>query len=347
MAKNVEIFLLGLICLGTLLYLMIYVNKRRYLYDEGFKPDGFKPKDLQTEGFKPDGFKPKDLQTEGFQVKNHWGQPDPKPQWGEEGSGIQSGENGSGITDESPRIVTASAAVTLTPTNTPYDRSRIDNLSDYETNFIYKNESDKPLDKKLRDKLMSQYPMHWTGYPPSSSQFQAGLRESFENAKPDVPDDAKPYESVGGGNMSPPDLSAVEREERKILQTYKPTFPPSATTYDPRDAGRLIKELYDAKGLIPQVKHKEGSNIYEVVGTRKKGEKVQYEDEVGPVSKNPVAAAGEGTIQVPYAVNDMMTSTKDNFYDENSGKKNPWDYTSWTPGLERMFAPTEPKVNWE
>jgi hypothetical protein len=193
---------------------------------------------------------------------------------------------------------------------------------------------------------MSQYPMHWTGYPPSSSQFQAGLRESFENAKPDVPDDAKPYQNVSGSTMSPPDTSAVEKDERKILQTYKPQFPPSATTYDPRDAHKLIKELYDAKGLIPQVKHKEGSNVYEIIGTRKKDAKILYEDEEAPASNAPTADAGEGTIQAPYAVNDTYSASKDEFYNMSSGKKNPWDYTSWTPGLQRMFAPTDPKVEW-
>jgi hypothetical protein len=306
MANNIEVFLLGLISLGTLLYLMIYVNQRKYLED-------------------------------GFQVN------DSKPSTG--GSRVQVGELGSGITDESPQIVTSSATVTLTPINAPYDTERINELGDYEMNYIYSNESDKPLEKKIRDQLMSQNPMDWSGYPPSSSQFQAGLRESFENAKPHVPDDAKPYDKVNGSNMSPPDKSAVEKDERKILQTYKPAFPPSATTYDPRDAARLIKEIYDAKGLIPQVKHKEGSNVYEIVGTRKKDEKVMYEDEAAATTTSN-ASAGEGNIQVPYAVNDMMTSTKDNFYDASAGKKNPWDYTSWTPGLERMFAPTDPKTEW-
>ena len=309
MASIIESFLLGMIGLVTLLYVAIYINKRKYLYD-------------------------------GFQIKNHWGEPDPKPPTGISKNGI-----GVGVTDESPQIVTSSATVTLTPTNTPYDTHNINDLGDYEMNFIYSNESDRPLEKKIRDQLMSQYPMHWTGYPPSSSQFQAGIRESFENAKPDVPDDAKPYDSVSGSNMAPPDMSAVEKEERRILQTYKPAFPPTATSYDPRDAGRLIKELYDAKGLIPQVKHKEGSNVYEIVGTRKKDEKVKYEDEA-TASNEANSAAGEGTIHVPYAVNDMMSSTKDNFYDKSAGKKNPWDYTSWTPGLERMFAPSEPKTEW-
>jgi hypothetical protein len=315
MAKRLEIFLIYLIVIGILIYLVIYITNRRYLYD-------------------------------GFQTQNRWGTPDPKPQMGEKGSGVQKGGDGLGITNESPQIVTSSATVTLTPSSTPYDTARIDNLYDYEMNYIYQNETDKPLKKEMRNKLMSQYPMSWTGQPPSSSQFQAGLRESFENAKPNVPDEAKPYKNVSGSNMAPPDMSAVELEERKILQTYKPSFPPSATTYDPRDAGRLIKEIYDAKGLIPQVKHTEGSNVYEIIGTRRKDEKVQYEDEMAPVSKNPVTAAGEGTIQAPYAVNDLMTSTKDSFYDASSGKKNMWDYTSWTPGLERMFAPTDPKVQW-
>jgi hypothetical protein len=311
---TIEVFLLMLITIASLIYVTVYVGQRKYLQED-------------------------------FQVKDRWGKPDPKPTLGQKGSGVQVGEFGSGKTDESPQIVTSSATVTLTPTNTPYDTGRINDLGDYEMNYIYSNESDKPLEKKVRDQLMSQRPMDWTGYPPSSSQFQAGLRESFENAKPHVPDDAKPYENVSGDNMSPPDMSAVEKDERKILQTYKPTFPPTATSYDPRDAAKLIKELYDAKGLIPQVKHKEGTNVYEIVGTRKKGEKVVYEDEAAATTTSN-ASAGEGNIQVPYAVNDMMTSTKDNFYDKAAGKKNPWDYTSWTPGLERMFAPSEPRTEW-
>ena len=145
---------------------------------------------------------------------------------------------------EQPTVVPTSASVTVTPSEMPYEQKPIDNVDDYEYNLVYQNESDVSLSKELRNKLMSQYPMHWTGYPPSSSQFQAGLRESFENAKPDVPDDAKPYQLVDGSNMSPPDMSEVEKDERKILQTYKPQFPPEGTTYDARDVNTLIKDIY-------------------------------------------------------------------------------------------------------
>jgi len=238
--------------------------------------------------------------------------------------------------------------VDLTPVEAPYTREPINNLQDYEANVVYMNESDKALSKELRDKLMSQRPMDWAGLPPSSSQFQAGLRESFENAKPTVPDDAKPYQNIEGDLMQPPDLSEMEKKERQILQTYRPKFPPTPTSYDPRDAQELITQIYDAKGLIPQVKHKDGTNVYEIVGVRRKDEKPKFEDEEVEASTDAKAP----NINSPQIAKDMSRSTTDPFFDpgttavETKGRSNKWNYTSWTPGLERMFAPTEEQQQW-
>jgi hypothetical protein len=238
--------------------------------------------------------------------------------------------------------------VDLTPVEAPYTREPINNLQDYEANVVYMNESDKALSKELRDKLMSQRPMDWAGLPPSSSQFQAGLRESFENAKPTVPDDAKPYQNIQGDLMQPPDLSEIEKKERQILQTYRPKFPPTPTSYDPRDAQELITQIYDARGLIPQVKHKDGTNVYEIVGVRRKDEKPVFEDEEVEASTDAKAP----NINSPQIAKDMSRSTTDPFFDpgtsavETKGRSNKWNYTSWTPGLERMFAPTEDQQQW-
>jgi len=231
------------------------------------------------------------------------------------------------------RIPSSGESISMSPSDTPYAREPIEDVDDYEYNMVYMNESNTALSKDLRQKLMRQYPMHWTNYPPSSSQFQAGYQESFRNARQDVPDDAVPYQNISGSTMSPPDKSVIEKEERKILQTYKPEFPPkNGITYDERDATKLIKKIYDAKGLIPQVKHRPETNVYEIVGTRRKNETVLYEDDVqSPASASAVGSAGENTIQVPSAV--TMGS-------------NPWQYTAWTPGLERVFAPSEPTRDW-
>lgn len=236
----------------------------------------------------------------------------------------------------------------------PYVRDSIQNLDDYELNLVYKAESDRPLTKALRDKLMSQYPMDWTGNPPSSTNFQEGLREFFENPRPTVPDDAKPYQSIAGSAMAPPDVGKMEAEERKILQTYKPTFPPSPTAYDPADVQDLIKKIYDAKGEIAEVKQRDGTNVYEIIGTRKKDEKVVYEDEEpAPAGAEPNPDAGEGVASTPGVLRDIGGSgaQTDTFFEEGSpqsklSRTGKWDYTAWTPGLERMFAPTSPKQNW-
>lgn len=240
--------------------------------------------------------------------------------------------------------------VDLTPVEVPYAQQPINNLDEYEVNAVYQNESDQAMSRALRDKLMSQRPMDWAGLPPSSSAFQAGLQESFQNAQPTVPDDAKPYQNIGGDLMQPPDMSEMEKKERQILQTYKPMFPPTPTSYDPRDADELIKQIYDLKGLIPNVKHKDGTNVYEIVGVRKKDEKVMFEDEA-EVSDEPNENAMESAINPPQAVTDMNNS-KDPFFDSGSqavdmkSRTKKWNYTSWTPGLERMFAPTEPQQQW-
>ena len=252
---------------------------------------------------------------------------------------------------DEPRIEPAPGPdiVSAEPTEVPYAEKPINSVDDYEYNLVFQNESDKALTKEQRDKLMAQYPMDWSGYPPSSSQFQAGLRESFQNATPNVPDDAKPYQSITGSTMSPPDTGAVEAEERKILMTYKPTFPPDPTAYDPDDVYDVVKKIYAAKGLEPEVKRRGDTNVYDIVNTRKIGEKVKFEDELdgaAPASGGAVAVAGEGITQAPSMVADALAP--DRFFEEGvkSTRTNKWDYTSWTPGLERMFAPDNSKSNW-
>jgi len=80
------------------------------------------------------------------------------------------------------------------------------------------------------------------------------------------------------------------------------------------------------------------------MSTRPKDQKVVYEDEVpqpqGTASTAPVTSNGETAVTEKYTVDPFYTVNPERSRD---GK---WDYTSWTPGLERMFAPTEPQTNW-
>ena len=96
--------------------------------------------------------------------------------------------------------------------------------------------------------------------------------------------------------------------------------------------------------------HKEGTAVYEIVGVRRKDEKVLYEDEEAPAMLTPVPSAGEARITVPPAAMDY-SAAKDPYYDTNPGagersRTGKWNYQSWTPGLERAFGPTNPKDDW-
>ena len=230
----------------------------------------------------------------------------------------------------------------------PYVRKAILDVDDYEYNLVFQNEGDREMTKALQNKLQSQYPMDWSTQPPSSAYFQAGkkrLEESFANAPAPEPKGENPYKEISGDSMTPPDTSIQEMEERKLLQTYKPKSVGDLNTYNLEDAQELIRKIYDAKGLIPDVRHKDG-NVYEIVGTRRKDEKIVYEDEEAPAQQAPVQSAGEATITVPPVAADVAVGLDPFFTPSASTKLDRWDYTKFTPGLERMFAPTYPTVEW-
>lgn len=236
----------------------------------------------------------------------------------------------------------------------PYALDPIRSVDDYEYNMVFQNEGNRGITKRQRDALMARYPMHWTTQPPSSELFQQGLaayeeekKEAFENPPPAG---KNPYAQVDGSNMTPPDTLEAEKKEREILATYTPKDPQKLTTYDAADAQELIQKIYDAKGLVPSVKQT-GPNQFTILSTMKKGEEVKWEDDpatppqaVSDVA--PQAGQGEGTIVVPAVAQEVHTGLDPFYTADASSRDGKWNYTKWTPGLERMFAPTEPQTNW-
>lgn len=230
----------------------------------------------------------------------------------------------------------------------PYTQTPIQNVDDYEYSMIFKNEGDRAMTKKTRDFLMSQYPKDWSVQPPSSDLFQQGLQaynEGFEDA-PRPP--TKRYDSINGTTMVPPDQAAQERREQEILNTYVPKDPQSLSTYSADDAQVLIEKIYTAKGLKATYKQT-GDNQFQIISTTPLDKVITYEDDPAapleaPTSQGPVAAAGEETIVVPEI---HPTGGLDPFYTPGEQTRDGrWNYTQFTPGLERMFAPTEPMSKW-
>ena len=247
------------------------------------------------------------------------------------------------------------------PVDKPYVSDSISAVDDYEHNLVFRNEGSRELSDTLKNKLMSQYPLDWSVQPPSSMKFQEGHKkqvEGYENAPP-VSTQPSPFVDIEN-DMKPPDTTALEMEERKLLQTYNPTknTKNQPTEYNLHDAEDLIKKIYDKKGLIPEVRKRE-NHVYEVIGTRSKNEKIIYEDEPEGLAQDahvtPASDAtdttnnvslGENTIVIPQKARDIAAGNDPYYNTTTQTRTGKWDYMRWTPGLERMFAPSTPVNEW-
>jgi hypothetical protein len=239
--------------------------------------------------------------------------------------------------------ITKSQDQVLDSDSRPFYDKPINDVDDYEYSMIFENENDREITKELRNKLMSQYPMDWTTNPPSSSNFTKGMKDSKKNVEGTIAENPTMFQNISADNVNPPDTSGIEEEERKILQTYQPKNNKDLKTYDVDDAYTLIKKIYDTKGEIPYVRHKKDTNVYEIVGTRRKDAQVVYDDEEAPYNPD---MTGESDVTVPQAAVDKLASVDPYFDTHNRTRMDKNNYTRYTPGLERMFAPTFETEKW-
>lgn len=231
----------------------------------------------------------------------------------------------------------------------PFTTEPINDLDQYELEAVFVNEGDRELKQTEINQMTRRYPLDWSNYPPNSSKFQSEQAKYIEGFSADSSATQlnEPYQAIGDGNLTPPNTIALEKKEKEILSTYAPKKANDLKTYDLEDAQELIEKIYQTKGLKPSVQRKEG-NVFEITGVRPIKEKIQYEDElpVAPWNTMGGPGPGEATIEVP-AVATEMAASRDPFYDPTtSTRSNRSDYTKWTPGLERSFAPTYPTTDW-
>jgi hypothetical protein len=230
--------------------------------------------------------------------------------------------------------------VAVTP---PFTIAPINDVDDYEHTLIFKNEGEKGMTKATRDLLMSAYPMDWSTHPPSSSIFEQGHADfvndmSTKAQNPQV--GANPYARLEGFDTLPPVTS------KEILATYVPKKPQELTTYDAADAKEIIDKIYSAKGLIADMKPSTtDSNVFIITGVRNKGSPISYEPDA-QASSGAVESAGENTTQTPVIHTSEQEGLDPFFTPGDSTRDGKWDYTRFTPGLERSFAPNQPTKDW-
>ena len=235
----------------------------------------------------------------------------------------------------------------------PFTEAPILKLDDYEYSMIFQNEGTREAGKREISDAMSRYPLDWSVQPPSSQYFQT-KREGFvtqtiaadaEQQMGAAPLNTEEFNSISGTKEQPQDKQALEEEERKILQMYKPEDTKDLIHYSLKDAKRLVKRMYAKKGLIADVEpSKQGNNVFEIVEVREKDPVIIWEEEITQPERDNMR--GEEVIEVPQTVNDLAAGLDPFFEPRTRVRMDRHDYSKWTPGLERSFAPTYTATEW-
>ena len=236
----------------------------------------------------------------------------------------------------------------------PYATMPITNVDEYEVSAVFQNQGSRDASKKQISDAMTRYPMDWAVQGPNSQYFQE-KEAAYEKQTANAITPVAFQEDETQGAMPVADLTEQEAEEKKILQTYQPKSSKHLLHYSVQDVKTLLHKIYDKKGLIPVVKKsKQGDNVWEVVEVKEKNPTIVWEDEqdkntssTASTTEEKMKLRGEEVIEVPTTASDLRAGLDPFFEPKHSmrhGKRD--NYREFTPGLERMFAPTYPVKSW-
>ena len=249
---------------------------------------------------------------------------------------------------------TAAASASTAPSQKPYVTDPIQKLDDYEITAVFNNEGSKEASDAIISNKMDKYRRNWTQMPPSAQQFQdesykyiTSVQNNTSQSNAQIAN-APIYAEIDGSNMTPPDLQAADDKERQVLAMYKPSKASDLLHYDIDDARDLVKKVYKEKGLNARVtKSKQGENVFEITDVTHIPPKIVWEDDFElQTERDKAVLKGEQVIEVPQTVNDLAAGLDPFFEPRTATRMNRNDYTTWTPGLERAFAPTNDDADW-
>jgi hypothetical protein len=226
-------------------------------------------------------------------------------------------------------------------------------MDDYEYSRVFQSESSPRTEiaHTTINSLMAKNQFDWSQLPFNSqkradeeTEFVAGrLDNAFRDPKTGVF-----FRNMEGFEVNPPDLDAHDSAEKAKLEGFTGKPAEALTEHTVEDVASLIKKMYaddpDWEPVVERVSESE----YRVVELRPKPKVEKYKSdhdddtierskEMGKISAEVQV---EGGNQDPYFDKQgVVDYGNDRFFEYK-------DFKKWTPGLERMFAPTLDQTNW-
>jgi hypothetical protein len=249
-------------------------------------------------------------------------------------------------------VLDSDASAEETSAHTP-----INKLDDYEYSRVFEVErgSRNALSAAVKNDLLEKRATDWSMLP-FNSEARAQQEDEFIAGRMDnvwrEPKSGVFFKNMEGESTVPPDVEAAKLREQKILASYRPTeVSEHIVDNETQAVANLVNKMYKEDPNWEPVVSKTGENQWEVTELRPKARKETYED--AQTVTTAMAENGRGQAQPEPVMNIFDRLQDDPYFDKRgvSDKNNDrfWnykDFNKWTPGLERMFAPTMDNKEW-
>ena len=235
-------------------------------------------------------------------------------------------------------------------------KTPIDKLDDYEYTRVFKTESPlrNGLTPETKNDMLAKRVLDWAGLP-FNSQVRADKEDEFVAGRMESgftdPASGVFFKSIDNPQITTPNEEAAKMRERALLAQYQPT---DVSTHiidsDTAAVAKLVHDQYAGDPNYEPVVSRVDENNWEIRELRPKSRKEKWED-----AQTVSLAAAESSQQVlPTPSLSIRDRLQDDPYFDKAGvtdKDNDriWkysDFNKWTPGLERLFAPTFSQKDW-
>jgi len=237
-----------------------------------------------------------------------------------------------------------------------YAKTKIDKLDDYEYTRIFQNEFSprSELSRTAVNSLMAKNQFDWAKLPFNSQTKMDKETEFIAGRKDNVFRDPKTgvyFKNIEGMTVVPPDVETFEANEKATLEGFQSEKPENLINHDVEEVAEMVKKMYENDPHWEPVVERVGENEYRVSELRPKARKERYAEamddeektverakEGGLITPN-IDVEGGGSIDPYFDKKGVIDYSNDRFHEYK-------DFKQWTPGLERMFAPTLDTTNW-
>lgn len=238
----------------------------------------------------------------------------------------------------------------------PSAGNSIQKLDDYEYSRVFTTESGQRKEAATEiAKKLSTRALDWASLPFDSEE-AARQQDEFIAGRLDTvyrdPASGVFFKAMEGEAVQPPDEVAEREREQKVLSEYRPTSISKHTIdAETETVGELVHKLYESDPNWEPVLEKTGENTYQITELRPKPRKERYAD---AQTTTLAMAEASGDYVPPEPVIHIEDRIRGDPYFQKNGvadRENDrfWNYSDfnkWTPGLERMFAPTHDTREW-